>query len=583
MTARLSRSSGSVYTPLDFAHFLTSWAIRNGSDTALDVGVGDGVFVFSAYNHLVSLGANPNAAQSQVYGAEIDPSAFDAFLWRARSAELHFPNVHQNDFFCLDFPQVDAVIGNPPYVRRSHMDDIHSIRQRVVKSNLHIQESDLSRQTDLYVYFLLQALAHLKPGGRCAVITADPWLTVGYGGVLKRYLKTNFHIDCLITLDRRVFTDALVKPVMLLATKLPNKSESQSPARTYFIRVTNGLSIAVIEQSVRDKTFEVKDIKHVVVNQSNLIPEHSWSIYFKAHNISEELAQHPLMTPMSNIAETRIGVQTLAKEFFVIPAERLAQTEIETEYLAPLAQSPRFCEEPTIEADNQAQHFLFYCSSSKEDLVGTQALDYISAGETKQVRVRGKNGLTVTGYQNKERIQSDHRKYWYDLKSAIERRGRASILIPRLVYETYGVVWNKAKFVPGELFIEFLPSPLFRVDDEVYLAILSSSITEIMLRMSAQVYGGGTYNINPGQVKKVPIIDVNRLTVDQQDELRTAYLSYLAHPDHNRSIVDKVVFRILGLDDVQQHLVQQALNDLLTIATSIKKAPTPTDHPSAQR
>ncbi len=572
MNATPSRHLGSVYTPPDFAQFLTSWAIRGPSDQALDVGVGDGVFVYNAYRRLLHLGAHPAAAQRQIFGAEIDADAYDSFQSRANQNGLCFPNVHRQDFFTLELPEVDAVIGNPPYVRRIHIRDVTPIRERVLKIHQQIKEADLSRLTDLYVYFLMVALARLKPGGRCAVITADPWLAMGYGGVLKKYLKNNFHIDCLITLDRRVFASADVKPVMMLATKLPDATQNHGLKPTYFVRIKNGLAISVIEQSVRDKNFNLPDVKHTAIDHATLAPEHPWSIYFRAPDTYDELANHALMTPMSNLAETRIGIQTLAKDFFVLSTERAANAGLEPEYLAPLAQSPRFFNQPVIHPGSHTDYYLFYCSKSKAELTNTKTLKYILAGETREVEVRGKEGITVIGYHNKERIQRSHRKQWYDLRTALERRGRASILIPRLIYKSYTVVWNQARCVPGELFIEFLPAPLFAVDDEVYLAILTSSVTEVMLRVNAQVYGGGTYNINPGQVKKVPIINVNILTDAQRARLKRAYRLFLKSPAHDRAPIDRAVFAILGLTSAQQQVVKQTLVDLLVIATSSKKA-----------
>ena len=176
---------------------------------------------------------------------------------------------------------------------------------------------------------------------------------------------------------------------------------------------------------------------------------------------------------------------------------------------------------------------------------GKNALTYIQVGESTEVQIRGK-GISVTGYQNKERIQLSHRKQWYDLRSSVERRGCAAILVPRLIYRTFAIVWNKAGFVPGELFIEFIPAK--KDDVEIYLAILTSSVTGIMLRAHAQVYGGGTYNMNPGQFKKVPIVNANKLNIDQKESLKKAYLEYVSTERPDRSQIDKIIFEILGLD-----------------------------------
>ncbi len=295
----------------------------------------------------------------------------------------------------------------------------------------------------------------------------------------------------------------------------------------------------------------------------------SWGLHFKTPDVYELLTSHDLMSPVGEVAKTRIGLQTLAKDFFVLSPERARQTGIESRFLEPLLQSAHYCKKPVVEESDRPEFYLFCCSDTKHDLQNTKALEHIQRGETAEVGIRGKN-TTVTGYQNKERIKRSSRKLWYDLRTDLERRGRAEILIPRLVYRNYTVVWNKARFVPGELFIEFIP--FWSIDPEVYLAILNCSVTEILLRAHAQVYGGGTYNISPGRIKAVPIINANRLSEDQRAKLKLAYQCYVRDPNHNRIVLDGAIWDILGLDASTQAKVQNALVDLHLIATSTKKA-----------
>lgn len=563
-----ARSLGSIYTPPDIAQFLTSWAIQSPEQKVLDVGIGEGVFVFAAYRRLLELGATAADAQRQLFGCEIDQSAYDRFLKLSKDLNVDFPNLCNEDFFGIDMPTIDAVVGNPPYVRRTYIEGVDRIRQSVIKKNQAIDELDLSRLTDLSIYFLLHALAALKSGGRLAVITTDSWLNVNYGEGFRKYLLQNFEIESLISLDRRVFDDAQVRPVLALAIK----KETIDPNRhTHFIRLRNGLPIITLQRSLEDwPHLHNPNITRFKIKSNKLKADHSWSIYFKTPEVYEELASHALMTPLANLAKTRVGIQTLAKQFFVLTPEQAKSAKIEKEYLEPLAQSLRYLSEPTIEPGMQSNFYLFCCSKDKKDIQGTHVLNYILQGELTEVQVRGKN-TTVVGYHNKERIKRSSRKLWYDLKTSLERRGRASILIPRLIYRTFRVVWNKAGFVPGELFIEFLPLPLSGVDLEVYLAILTSSVTEIMLRAHAQVYGGGTSNINPGQIKKVPILNVNLLTSQQREGLKQAYLDHLTNTNHDRSIIDAVICNILGFDHTKQQKLKEVLEDLHQIAMSSKK------------
>jgi hypothetical protein len=564
------RNLGSIYTPIDFAQFLTRWAIRTPQQKALDIGVGEGAFTFALYDRLLALGARPREARHQIYGAEINRTAYRNFLQKAAERNLEFPNIHLGDFFDLTFPEVSAVTGNPPFVRRTYLKgkEVEKIRRSVVESNESVDEGELNGLTDLYVYFLLRAIPVLIPGGKLAVITADSWMNTSYGESFKRQLHDQFVIERLISLDRRVF-DASVKPVLVLATKRPSTSATKA---VEFIRLKNGLPIhdlqVLIDNPRRKRPDDVLTAK---IKRDELKANEPWGRFFKAPDVCQELAAHELMTPISNLARTRIGIQTLAKDFFVLTVEKARGHQIELCFLEPLAQSTRCFNDPVIEVGSEALFFTFSCSEPKNALAGTNALAYIEQGEATEVPVRGK-GTTVIGYHNKERIKEEGRKYWYDLKTALTRRSRAEILIPRLFYRTFTVVWNKAGFVPGELFIEFLPNESSTIETEVYLAVLSSTITEIMIRSTAQVYGAGTYNIAPGQIKKVPILNVEKISVEKRENLRRAYREYLANDNHDRAVIDEAVYEILGFNAEMRTKLREVLDDMHLLATSAKES-----------
>jgi len=567
---KIPRSLGSIYTPPDFARLLADWAIQEKRQKVLDVGVGEGVFAFAAYQRLIQLGARSSAAQRQVHGAEIHRPAYEKFIEQAARTKLSFPNIHCADFFSIEFPQVDAVLGNPPYVRRMYIDGIEDIRNLVLneQDSPHLQE--VSRLADLYVYFLLRAASQLKESGRLAVITADSWLNTQYGVAFKQFLRENFKVESLVSFDRQVF-EAEVKPVLLFATKKTYSGRGSQSVR--FIRVKNGLPAGELLQLVGNSRRATPDLVVSHIRHRDLEVARPWSWNFKAPDICEEIAAHGLMTPLSKLGKTGIGIQTLAKEFFVLTPEQARSFQIEPEYLTPLAQSPRYYNTPTIEIDSTPLFYLFYCSQSKTELTRMHALGYIERGENAVVPVRGKD-KTVVGYHNKERIQEAHRPHWYDLRSALERRGRAEILIPRLIYQKFQVVRNQARFVPGELFIEFTPSNEHRIETEVYLAALTASATEVLLRASAQLYGGGTYNLSPGQLGNTPVLDVTRLSETQKETLKQAYLNYLADARHDREVIDRAVSSILGLSHATQNKLKEVLLDLISLGLS-SKSPCP--------
>ena len=131
----------------------------------------------------------------------------------------------------------------------------------------------------------------------------------------------------------------------------------------------------------------------------------------------------------------------------------------------------------------------------------------------------------VIGVQNLPRVGKTRRTPWYNLLSDLTRRGTAPILLPRRIYQRYQVVWNQAGWVAGENFIEVTPHaaiPLLPL-----LAILNAGTTEIAVRASAHVYGGGVYNLSPGSVGDVPVVDVRQLSPAALHQIEDAYRQFL--------------------------------------------------------
>lgn len=559
------RVLGAIYTPPDIAEFLVNWAITSPTTRVLDLGVGEGAFVFQAYRQLLHLGADSKSAQQQIFGAEIDEKSFQKFVTIASQINLNFSQLKNADFFETTFPMVDSVVGNPPYVRRSNISNAARIRKTILDNGSDLIASRLHGLSDLYIYFLLLSFKALKPGGRLAVIVADSWLNADYGRELKRKLIEDFNVSQLISVDRALFEDAEVKPVMILATK---KSATKETTSVDFVRLRNGVSMNLLGTCLNSSGTH-HDILIHRVDRTTIEALHPWGAYFKAPDVYAELSQNPLFSPISNIAVTRIGIQTLAKEFFVLDRQRIDKAGLEEDFLEPLAYSPRCFSRPIIEVNQTPNLHLFYCSEAKTGLEGTMALEYIEFGESIDVTIRGK-GLKVRGYNNKDRILRANRPVWYDLKTAIVKRGRAPILIPRLIYESFVALWNQANFVPGELFIEFFPQEA-SIELPVYLAILNSSIAELAIRSQSQLYGGGAYNISPGKIGKIFILDATKLDQRQKRQLNKAYQIFVYSDTNDRFAIDLIVYHIIGFDAIQRYKVEQSLRELRELSTSSKK------------
>lgn len=565
MPKRKPRNLGSIYTPPEFARPLIEWGVSDKNDKVVDLGLGEGVFTFLAVERLTALGASPKAACSQIYSNEIDAPTYEKFLLLSDQQNLSFPNIYLDNLMTRDLPQVNTVTGNPPYVRRTAISDFESIYEVTEVDN-----PTVSRLSDLYIYFLLRAMSKLCPGGRLAVITADTWLNVRYGEAFKKALKDNFNIESLISFDRAVFPNAQVKPVLLFAKK---KVDRLSRKNIWFIRAQNGLVPNQLLPLVKRQSTVVKNTLVVKVKPQHLQPSDTWSRYFQQQALLQTLVSHPLMTRFQTQFKSRIGIQTLANDFFVLSEKQITDLQIEQTYLRPFAHSSQSYRRPVIEASTKATHFLFYCSRYKNALHGTKALKYIQAGEKKVVPVRGKDA-TVVGYHNKDRIKRDRRPRWYDLQTRLDTRSAAVVLLPRVFSRNFQVSRNDAGVLAGEPFIECAPKDELAGDLDLSLALLSNSIFEIFVRVSSQLYGGGACTVSPERLKDTRILNAAELGEQPKSLLRDAYRTYISNDKHDRSIIDTAMYDILELSTTDRKQVSEILKTLVVISTTANTKPT---------
>ena len=552
---------GAIYTPNDISQLIANWAIQNKTDRVLDLGVGEGAFVFAAYQRLIELGVSSDKAQDLIYGAEIDLDTFKIFNEISESRSLFFPHIEQIDFFQYktsnDDIKFDAIIGNPPYVRRYNIKDVDVIR-KVVLENSEIQSLNIRNLSDLYVYFILQAASKLKSGGRLCVITADSWLNVGYGKVLREYLTTFFEIKQITIVDYPLFQNAEVKAVILQAYK--NK-----PSPRHCVNFAHVIKpTTLFDSTIENGNWETDS--YFRIEQSDLMSDKPWGIYWKLGDLYQRIVADSRITSVKNVADTQIGYQTLAKDFFIF--DEVQKDLVEPDFIQPIIHSPsEFVKIAIIDEDTMVTSYVFMCDLEKEELSNTKALEYILQAENKPVTVRGKNE-TVIGYQSKKRIQRSGRKNWYDLKTHISKRGgKCEILVPRFVFRDYLVLWNQTDYVTGEQFMEFRPKIGF--SSKVFLAILNSTLTELMFRAHAQIYGGGTNNMSPGEFKKMPILDPSLINEDQRIQLEEAYDNFLCCK-LDRAEIDRTIYEILDFDVQTIAEINKNLNDIIASSTGTR-------------
>lgn len=551
---RPEKRDGRVFTPPPLAAALCSWAIRAPNEVVVDLGVGEGAFLVAAAGRLRTLGADDGQLAAAIHGTELDPVT----LARARLAVraelgIDLPNVVRGDFYEGTLPVADVIVGNPPYIRRHYQSDPASQRSAVGAPTA-------DGMTDAYCLFLLRACRALRPGGRLAVVVSASWLDMRYGEQLKRaLLAPGMSIRLIAGFDGRVFSSALVKTVVLLLERV----DSSDPVR--FAQLDQTFDLGTLPFRLDDLVAGVRVPGAVVTSleRTALHPNQSWSVHLKAPGVLPALLASFPSVPLETFAESRIGLQTFAKPFFVMTRSAATERGIEPRFLLPCAFSPRDTRCPVLADPADVSHVVFACAVPLQDLPGTGAGRYVGRAMTERVRVRGSN-VFVEGYHRAPRLARAGRQPWYNLRSEIERRGSWPILVPRRVFKRFLVVHNQAGVVANEDFLEVRPCQTSLV--EPLLAVLASSLGELLLRSSAFQYGGGVFNLNPGTLRRLEVPDLGRLAPSSLDQLSRAWRRFAVSADGSaapREVLDAVVCDAIGLTKPMQLSMAGALRRLV--------------------
>ena len=557
---------GAVWTPMYIARALVHWAVRGPTDVVLDPGSGRGIFLFEAFRRLLGLGATPSRARDLLYGVEQDPLSFQELTRDLTSITGGpLPNVRHGNLFDCMFPNLDAVVGNPPYVRRWWLDNLDLLRDRLP---VDAKELRLTRLTDLACYFTIYCTRFLKPGGRLGLVVSDGWLDSDYGVPFKRFLLQQFRLRRVVAFQHRVFGGVLVRPVLILAEKKTAPMSRSVTPRTIF-----ALSSESLGKSAKTLTVESlvrRAHRALVLDSVSLDPERSWSQYLNAPSIYFTLIERDDFRPLGDHFDSRIGLQTFAKSFFIVPRTAAAELHLEEKYLHPMILSPREVDGPIVPEGQTPNYFLVWCDVSASTLRGTQLSSYIAFWEGSRVTARGGRGEFL-GIQNLPRLRRASRTPWYNVKSEVERRGIYPLLVPRRIFDNYVVAWNRAGFVAAENFVELAPRK--DIDLEASLALLNSSVAELAFRANAHLYGGGVYNLNPGDVKTIRLPDLGTLNSEGLRTLRQGFRGYVRECPAARAALDLAVGRTFGLSREVIRATQRGVAELKALSRSVKASP----------
>ncbi|MDX6627645.1 MAG: adenine-specific DNA-methyltransferase, partial [Solirubrobacterales bacterium] len=121
----LKKDRGAFFTPQPIADYLADWAVEGDQNAlVLDPSCGESVFLEAAGRRILKAGGDQTNLPKQVFGVDLHEESVIRSRQLLQDQGLDGTFV-VDDFFALSppdrldtkLPQVDAVIGNPPFVR----------------------------------------------------------------------------------------------------------------------------------------------------------------------------------------------------------------------------------------------------------------------------------------------------------------------------------------------------------------------------------------------------------------------------------------------------------------------------------
>jgi hypothetical protein len=523
---------GQFFTRSDLVDLILGFCVRDPNSVVLDPAVGAGTFLVRSYYRFRFLDGSKTHDDllKQLWGVDI--AKFPAHLStinlaiRDLNGKANYPNIVYSDFFDVlgprttvkigvqstlhqyglpsektavkveslgkddlrrELPNVEAVVGNPPYTRQEEIYDIvfgKGYKEKVLgvlKSDFPVVS--LSSRASIYASFFVHGLRFLERDGlRLGFVSLRSWLDVGYGKELGRFMLDNAKIVTVIeSAEERWFPDAQMLPCVTILEKcdvkakrdenyvkfvqlkaklgdfIPPVSDERNEVQEVYRWQSVDEFVGKIERAEqlhqfheiefmgkKVRIYEDDSLRIVMIKQKQLYTDEKWGKYLSAPSAFFKMLDRTkgLLVPLISVADVRRGYTTGANEFFVVPnkffsmreedgfqvlAERKSKRDmfwIEKDYLLPVMSKIKPYK--SIRPVSPTTRLLIVGASKNRLSAGKKrVLDYLNYGES---YAHTKKGKRYAGYQEHPTCASY--SPWY----AREERAKYSIFSPSIFW-----------------------------------------------------------------------------------------------------------------------------------------------------
>jgi adenine-specific DNA-methyltransferase len=361
---------GAYYTNKNIAEFLVGWAVRNANDKVADPSFGGGVFLGAAASRLEGLGGSSKS----IYGVELDGNVHaQTSLELCTTHAFHPRQLLNSDFFLVaskQLPPLDAVVGNPPFIRYQGFSGEARQRalQTVQKKGIH-----LTKLASSWAAFVIHSSSFLKKGGRLAMVVPAEIGHAKYAKSVLKFLLESFGSITLLSFKESLFPELSQDTLLLLAD---NKGRDSS--HFYLQDLKGAGALKTLNQSSPDKISQKLPKSTNFIDGENFL-ENSYKLNFyqlpkKARDLYQHLCNDSNFQRLGDVATVGIGYVTGANDFFHISEEAAKHWNIPREFLRPAVykgsafKGLKFTAKDWQKANSEDAGFLFYPDEDAEKI-----------------------------------------------------------------------------------------------------------------------------------------------------------------------------------------------------------------------
>lgn len=469
---------GQVFTPPDVADFMVKLIvdeILNGKKI-LDPCIGKNIF----YKKL-----KPMKNGFDFTGVEIDSELLNKEIREIYKNPKNY--LFEGDFFDYSYEnQHDYAILNPPYIRQEKISNKKKIFETLSPSQL-----EISKKSNMFVYFILKTINHLKQNGKFVAIIYDSWLYSDFGISFRKVLVSEGCVEEIYHFREEVFPDASVGATVLVFSK-----KKQTKQTKYF------------------KYLRFRDIN------SDIQPE---KIDLLTFNFSIQTT-HPnkhIFVRIKDLCSLNItrGVETPHNPtFYKLPSQEIEHIDLmkSTKMITGMKVELEFLE--------KALHV--------SDIVN---VDDVTADYLKEVELR------LSELSNVKTLKSliEEEKDWYKLNL----RQPGNIIFNYYLRNNIKFVSNEMKHYAADNFYQMKIDHYFKAQ----FAILNSTFTIRTVENSAKPQGNGLKKIQLNQFREIRVIDASSISETSRESLSALGGKLIDADEKSIPLIRKEIDEIMDL------------------------------------